>query len=106
MARIPIGGWPLPRYASRPTHHRSARLFVLGNDIHLQGAQTKYQGMLFFVCQADTPAEVLAADNPDVFHKTWLDAAQTVFKGHLISTTPLELNGHIGQAYPWKCRIV
>ena len=76
-----------------------APLLVLGNGIDLQGPLTKYQGMLFFVAQADAPAEVLAADDPDVFHKTWLDAALTVFKGHLISTTPLELNGHIGQDY-------
>ena len=76
-----------------------APLPVLGNGMNLHGTQTKYQGMLFFVAQADAPAEVLAADDPDVFHKTWLDAAQTVFKGRLISTAPLELDGHIGQEY-------
>jgi hypothetical protein len=72
---------------------------VLGDDIDLQGQQTKYQNMLFFVAQAAAPADVLAADDPDVFHKTWLDAALNLFKGHLISTTPLELNGHVGQEY-------
>jgi hypothetical protein len=55
--------------------------------------------MLFFVALADAPAEVLAADDPDVFHKTWLDAAQTALKARLISATPLELNGHAGQEY-------
>jgi hypothetical protein len=72
---------------------------VLGNDVELQGQQTKYQDMLFFTAQAAAPAEVLAADDPDVFHKTWLDAAQAVLKGRLISATPLELNGHVGQEY-------
>ncbi len=76
-----------------------APLPVLGASIDLQGQQTKYQSMLFFVAQAEVPAEVLAADDPDVFHKTWLDAALNLFKGHLISTTPLELNGHVGQEY-------
>src|SRR5512134_1985940 len=51
-----------------------APLPVLGNGIELQGQQTKYQGMLFFVAQAAAPTEVLAADDPDDFHKTWLDA--------------------------------
>lgn len=76
-----------------------APLPVLGDSIDLQGQQTKYQNMLFFAAQADAPAEVLAADDPNVFHKTWLDTALNLFKGHLISTTPLELNGHVGQEY-------
>lgn len=77
----------------------AAPLPVLGKDLDLQAQQAKYQGMLFFAAQADTPADVLAADDPDVFHKTWLDAAQDALKGRLISTTPLELNGHAGQEY-------
>jgi hypothetical protein len=76
-----------------------APLPVLGNSIELQGQQANYQNMLFFVAQAAAPAEVLAADDPDVFHKTWLEAAQTALKARLISTTPLELNGHVGQEY-------
>ncbi len=76
-----------------------ALLPVLGSDIDLQGQQTQYQGMLFFVAQAVPPDEVLNADDPDVYHKTWLDAALTSLKGHLIITTPLNLNGHIGQEY-------
>jgi hypothetical protein len=76
-----------------------APLPVLGDGIDLQSQQTKYQGMLFFVVQAEPAAEVLAADDPDVYHQTWLDAALTALKGHLISTTPLDLSGHVGQEY-------
>lgn len=76
-----------------------APLPVLGNGIELQGQQTKYQGMLFFVAQAAAPTKVLAADDPNDFHKTWLDAALNLLKGRLISVAPLELSGHAGQEY-------
>ena len=77
----------------------AAPLPVLGTDLELPGQQTKYQGMLFFVAQTEAPADVLAADDPDAFHQAWLDAAQAALKGRLISTTPLDLDGHVGQEY-------